>query len=153
MCNWHIPIIIILYKFPVILPSPQDFVDDKSTSVQVMACCRQATSHYLSQCWPIHGVTRPQRMSSVMDVTQYICCILWVVGRSACRWHGTKDIPGHLQPTRWPTVVIQSAIFNIEHHKLLWCQLCSHWWHQRLSLWQLVVPPKLSSWQLSVFRV
>ena len=31
---------------------PQDFVDDKSTLVQVMAWCRQATSHYLSQCWP-----------------------------------------------------------------------------------------------------
>ena len=26
--------------------------DDKSTLVQVMAWCRQATSHYLSQCWP-----------------------------------------------------------------------------------------------------
>ena len=38
--------------------------DDKSTLVQVMAWCRQATSHYLSQCWPSsmspHGVTRPQ---------------------------------------------------------------------------------------------
>ena len=26
--------------------------DGKSTLVQVMAWCRQATSHYLSQCWP-----------------------------------------------------------------------------------------------------
>ena len=31
---------------------PQDLSDDKSTLVQVMAWCRQATSHYLSQCWP-----------------------------------------------------------------------------------------------------
>ena len=35
-----------------------------STLVQVMAWCRQATSHYLSQCWPRsmlpNGVTRPQ---------------------------------------------------------------------------------------------
>ena len=30
-----------------------DLTDDKSTLVQVMAWCRQATSHYLSQCWPI----------------------------------------------------------------------------------------------------
>ena len=29
-----------------------DFTDDKSTLAQVMAWCRQATSHYLSQCWP-----------------------------------------------------------------------------------------------------
>ena len=43
---------------------PQDLTDDKSTFVQVMAWCRQATSHYLSQCWPRsmspYGVTRPQ---------------------------------------------------------------------------------------------
>ena len=37
---------------------------DKATLVQVMAWCHQATSHYLSQCWPSflspYGVTRPQ---------------------------------------------------------------------------------------------
>ena len=41
-----------------------DLNDDKSTLVQVMAWCRQATSHYLGQCWPRslppYGVTRPQ---------------------------------------------------------------------------------------------
>ena len=41
-----------------------DFTDDQSTLVQVMAWCRQATSHYLNQCWPRYptpfGVTRPQ---------------------------------------------------------------------------------------------
>ena len=31
---------------------PLDLTDGKSTLVQVMAWCRQATSHYLSQCWP-----------------------------------------------------------------------------------------------------
>ena len=43
---------------------PQDLNDDKSTLVQVMAWCHQATSHYLSQCWlsslSPYGVTRPQ---------------------------------------------------------------------------------------------
>ena len=40
--------------------------DDKSTWVQVMAWCSQATSHYLSQCWPRSmlpngiTITRPQ---------------------------------------------------------------------------------------------
>ena len=29
-----------------------DLPEDKSTLVQVMAWCRQASSHYLSQCWP-----------------------------------------------------------------------------------------------------
>ena len=43
---------------------PHDLTDDKSTLIQVMAWCRQATSHYLSQCWPRsmspNGVIRPQ---------------------------------------------------------------------------------------------
>ena len=43
---------------------PLDLTDDKSTLIQVMAWCHQATSHYLSQCWPRfmspYGVTRPQ---------------------------------------------------------------------------------------------
>ena len=37
---------------------------DKSTLIQIMAWCRQATHHYLNQCWPrsmsLNGVTRPQ---------------------------------------------------------------------------------------------
>ena len=41
-----------------------DFTDDQSTLVQVMAWCRQSTSHYLSQCWhrslSPYGLTRPQ---------------------------------------------------------------------------------------------
>ena len=48
---------------------PMDFTDGKSTLVQVMAWCHQATSHYLSQCWPRsllpYGITRPQ--------WQYVC--------------------------------------------------------------------------------
>ena len=40
-----------------------DFTDDQSTLVQVMIWCHQATSHYLSQCWPrflsTYSVTRP----------------------------------------------------------------------------------------------
>ena len=43
---------------------PRDLTDDKSTLVQVMAWCRQATGQYLNQCWPRsvwpYGVTRPQ---------------------------------------------------------------------------------------------
>ena len=43
---------------------PLDLTDDTSTLVHVMDWCRQATSHYLGQCWPRsptpHGVTRPQ---------------------------------------------------------------------------------------------
>ena len=41
---------------------------DKSTLVQLMAWCRQATSHYLNQCWhrsmSPYGITRPQWFNS-----------------------------------------------------------------------------------------
>ena len=41
-----------------------DLTEDKSILVQVMAWCRQATSHYLTQCWPRsvspYGIIRPQ---------------------------------------------------------------------------------------------
>ena len=46
-----------------------NFTHDKSTLIQVMAWCRQATSHYLSQWWPRslspYGVTRPQWVKSL----------------------------------------------------------------------------------------
>ena len=43
---------------------PQNLSNVESTLVQVMTWCRQATSHYLNQCWPrsltSFSVTRPQ---------------------------------------------------------------------------------------------
>ena len=46
---------------------PWDIADDESTLVQLMAWCRQATSHYLNQCWPrsmwSYGITRPLRLA------------------------------------------------------------------------------------------
>ena len=48
---------------------PWYLTDDRSKLVQVMAWCRQVTSHYLSQCWPSSmspfGVTRPQWVNSL----------------------------------------------------------------------------------------
>ena len=48
-----------------------DYTDDQSTLVQVMAWCRQATSHYLSQSSPRsllpYGITRPQ----------WVICTTW----------------------------------------------------------------------------
>ena len=45
-----------------------DLIDEYSTLVQAMARCRQATSHYLSQCWPRsmspYGVTRSQLINT-----------------------------------------------------------------------------------------
>ena len=47
-------------------------IDDESKAIQVMAWCRQATSHYMNQCWPSsmwYGNTRPQW---VKPVTVYV---------------------------------------------------------------------------------
>ena len=48
-----------------------DLTDDKSALVQAMAWCRQATSHYLSQCWPRsvspYGIIRPQWVNPCHD--------------------------------------------------------------------------------------
>ena len=56
------------FYYNVLWWMPQDLTDDKSTLVQVMAWCRQVTSHYLNQCWPRsptpYGVTRPQWVKS-----------------------------------------------------------------------------------------
>ena len=82
---------------------PWDLTDDKSTLVQVMAWCLQATSHYLSQCWPSsmspYGFTRPQWVQWVSIVPimlfmliflffllthsgrscQYFCFFFWLI--------------------------------------------------------------------------
>ena len=59
-----------------------DLTHDKSILVQVMAWCHQATSHYLSQCWPSsmlpYGVaTRPQVVNSSPPNAAYVS-VNWV---------------------------------------------------------------------------
>ena len=48
---------------------PFDLTDDKSTLVQVLALCHQATSCYLSQCWP--RFVWPQYLNIKMSSYQY----------------------------------------------------------------------------------
>ena len=59
-----------------------DLTDDKSTLVQVMAWCRQATSHYLSRCWlrPVspYGVTRPQWVKNLYTKYVYIYIYIYI---------------------------------------------------------------------------
>ena len=75
-----------------------DFTNDQSTLVQVMAWCRQATSYYLSRCWPRslspYGVTRPQWVNSVVECKFLVCIFLWVIlldpsvnGRTPSAWY------------------------------------------------------------------
>ena len=60
------------------MSATRPYSDDKSTFVKVLAWCRQATSHQLSQCWPRfvspNGVTRPQlsHCGLVMHVASWL---------------------------------------------------------------------------------
>ena len=78
---------------------PQDFTDDKSTLVQVMAWCHQATSHYLDQCWlrsilP-YGVARPQWVNSTVAKWHHMATHIWVnIGSgNGLLPAGTKPLP------------------------------------------------------------
>ena len=55
--------------------APENHIAVKSTLVWVMACCYQATSHYLNQCWPrsmtSYGVTGPQWVKCNLKVASH----------------------------------------------------------------------------------
>ena len=71
---------------------PQMNGTDKSTLVQVMAWCRQATSQYLSHCWPRSmspcGATRPQRVQAdaiernLRQAASHYLCQCWSISMS-----------------------------------------------------------------------
>ena len=77
----------------------QNFTDDQSTLVQVMAWCCQATSHYRSQCWSRslspYGVTRPQwvDLSRQGDLFMHWWNGSRLVHMMTCHLSGTKTLP------------------------------------------------------------
>ena len=68
---------------------PMDLTDGKSTLVQVMAWRGQATSHYLSQCWPRslspYGVIRPQWVNLLYSI--FNSSVGWVGNLRFQDWH------------------------------------------------------------------
>ena len=73
---------------------PQCFMNEKSTMVQVMAWCHQATCHYLSECWsrPMLpcAIPRPQwvKLSHMLTAHNQDLC-----------WHETR---GSSTPSQCP---------------------------------------------------
>ena len=72
---------------------PQNPIIDKSTLVQVMAWWCQATSHYMSQCWPRYiisghkyGITRAQwvKHKLVFLKMNFDNPLVWCWGRIKC---------------------------------------------------------------------
>ena len=78
----HMPQIYFMGIYEIVLRwMPQDTCDHKSTMVQVMAWCRQATSHYLSQCWlrsmPIYAMAS-LGYTELAEVYQLAALLQWV---------------------------------------------------------------------------
>ena len=74
ICNFQSRFMIGIFRYSydnTLIWMSHDLTDVKSTLVQVMAWCRQATSHYLSQCWPRsvspYGITRQQWVKLFMS--------------------------------------------------------------------------------------
>ena len=71
-----------------------DFIDDQSALVHAMAWCRQATSHYLSQCWPRslspYDVTRPQWVKGCTHIHRG-CFISGLVWQNPASMTGTSN--------------------------------------------------------------
>ena len=89
---------------------PENFTDDKSTLVQVMAWCHQAPSHYLSQYWPRsmlpYGITRPQwvNMIHMLPLLLYHCS----VGNSS---NSGKNLATLSWLRLWTTLVTQYFVY------------------------------------------
>ena len=66
-------------------------VDNKSSLVQGMACCRVATSHYLNQWWPRsltpYGVNKPEWVKQGECLSPFILSILSVMWSWQQRYH------------------------------------------------------------------
>ena len=115
-----------------------DFTNDQSILVRVMAWCRQATSHYLSQCWrrslSPYGVTRSQWVkrfvshyqtwyqSSFIKVSPKLhfnhrCPIdidwwFWHENHIYCQWISTSSV--HLTFYHFGGMHIWSLLWNAE---------------------------------------
>ena len=111
---------------------PQDLTDDKSTLVQVMAWCHQATSHYLSQCWlsslSSYGIARPQWVNQegpvdLVDIDTFQprrSCWPQVATYPKLTWHWNPCKPHYwqfvkLQTITWTSVDLSSAKYSDIH--------------------------------------
>ena len=92
-----------------------DLTDKTSTLVQVMAWCRQVTSHYLSQCWPRY-MSPYCNMLSLGHKELILPCIICRMGHmTLAPFSGIKrSIPWLLMP--WLLVSLKSStgILNIQ---------------------------------------
>ena len=132
---------------------PLDLIDDKSTLVQVMAWCHQATSHYLSQCWPRslspYGVTRPQWVKRIFFIETFVFLteislklvplnpVMWLVLVRESEWFGTKQASSHCLNQWWHSPLIPLCVNKLPQWVKKWQCLGSNYksvWADFMSL-------------------
>ena len=95
---------------------PLDLTGDRSTLVQVMAWCRQATRHYLSQCWPRslspYGVTRAQWVKATRFRESLVYSAFGrMYYRLVNRGPGHQaDTPSYLIPVTLPWIFLRAPL-------------------------------------------
>ena len=145
----------------------------RSTLVQVMTWCRQATSHYLSQCWPRsllpYGVTRPQWVNTDLHKVSWLFT-LCSKNQFQMGFHPTlrKQIPqfdplkmapkSGICPQRSPCHLIVfcalSHICVIEHcvigweHDWVWPNWLNWWAWLWVSAFKIHFPNTVKPWNL-----
>ena len=115
---------------------PQYTFDDKSTLAQIMAWCRQATSHCFSQGQSrfisLYGVTRPLRVK----VISWWRHQMETFSASLAIWAGNSPVTG-VFPAQRPVSRSFDVFFDLRLNKRLSKQLWG-WWFETLScpLWR-----------------
>ena len=94
---------------------PLELTDDKSTLVEVMAWCRQATSHYLSQCWlsPLlpYGIARPQWVKSLFHKpTDTRDKLGRYSSASQISWYSTQTCPQSRVSNLYQLIIVPDSI-------------------------------------------
>ena len=121
-----------------------DLTDDKSTLVQVMAQCRQATSHYLSQCWPRslspYGFTRLQCVNNLIikETENFNAYLTW--------WLSINKFCGAYSRSLWGSCVFNYYHWNQSHH------LKHYSWEQK-PCWQLISDWGFNAWSTLWFHL
>ena len=133
-----------------------DLSDDKSTVVQVMAWCRQATSHYLNQCWPRslppYGVTRLQWVASLVPgrsggdfkntiFNPVLTISIYKSYDDTLRW-----IPRDLTDVKSTSVQVMARCHQATSHYLNLC------WSSLMISYGVIVPKWVNLWNVESFQ-
>ena len=133
---------------------PLHLNDEKSTLVQVMACCCQATSHYLSQCWLksfsdwwlrylLEKLSSDKCHCTLLMTSQY--CFRWWLGairHQAITWTSVDPNRCHQMASLGHNVLMSTYPV----HRGIWTR--PHYVPQHLQPYRYILPhPPLARWR------